>query len=278
MNKQSLILHWSVGVLMTLCLFACRKDPLPPYTLDSISKSQREVLGKRLELAMLTQPDIYPIRSAAGNENEIIYTYIQQYYNQATYRYQLDRRAPVDDRWNQNRLWRVRILNSDVPLAYCFPGGDFYISKGMLFLLKNEAELFALMSFEATLMQEKIILKELSEKYPTGTFLDLLEVGTSEGGLNSRDLLNELLNLYIEEIDLINIDQLTQVHICQSSAFNQYSLFQLLSSLENFGATQWLEQKSYEGRSDFLQRLSIPASCGTRITDGSYQEKVLDLL
>ncbi len=272
-------LHFYMLFFFMLFLAACQRPALEaPFVLEELSKNQRELLGKRLELALLTQPDIYPLRSSAGAENETLFKFIQAYFDQASFFYHRDRRSPSDNRWNQNKQWRVRILASNTPQSFCFPGGDFYISEGMLRLLKNEAELYSLMSFELTLMQEKIMLEELAEQYVAEDFIDLLELGSTKGGLNRQDLLISFFEITYEDYQLFEIDKLTIKHVCDSSAFFENALENCIQSIDQGNSNNWIAQKSYPGRIENIRNFPSLNNCGNRTTNGSYQSQVLDYL
>ena len=265
--------------LLAGILGGCKRSTIPPpYVFDEITKSQRELLGKRINLAILTQPDIFPLRSSAGPNNEILYGYLQAYYDQATFFYRIDEEGGGPGSWNQNRQWRVYVLDIDSPNAFVIPGGDFFITEGMLSQLNNESELFALMSFEASLLQSRLILSELAEQYVAEDFIDLLELGNSKGGLDRQDLLVDFLGIEYEDFQLINIDETTAMHICDASAFRQQSLSQLIKSFPANSDSPWFLQKSYGSRIEKIESFISAPNCGNRSTDGSYQEEVLDLL
>ena len=272
------------GVLAFLLLLGvgisgCKRPAAPaPYVLEEISNAQRELLGKRISLAILTQPDLYPLRSSAGSNNEVIYNYLQAYYDQANYFYRLAEENEITGKWNPNRQWRVYILETEVADAFTIPGGDFFITEGLLAQLNNESELFALMSFEASLIQSGVILSELAGQYVAEDFIDLLELGTSEGGLNRQDLLIGFQEINYEVDQIINIDEMAAMHICDASAFRKQSLSQLIKSFPINADSPWLNQKSFGGRIEKIESFSSAPNCGNRITDGSYQTNVLDLL
>jgi len=265
--------------LLGIGVSSCKRPGVPaPYVLEEITKSQRELLGKRISLAILTQADLFPLRSAAGSENEIMYSYLQAYYDQVTYLYRVAENDHLTGEWNPNRNWRVHILATDIVNAFTIPGGDFFVSEGMLSQLNNESELFALMAFEASLMQAGVILSELAEQYVAEDFIDLLELGSSEGGLDRQDLLIGFLNIDYEASQIINIDEMSAMHICDASAFRKQSLSQLIKSFPNNSDAPWLEQKSYGGRIEKIESFFTAPNCGSRITDGSYRTNILDLL
>ncbi len=267
-----------VILLLGVVLSGCRRPSIPPpYVLEEITNDQRELLGRRISLAILTQPDAYQIRSSAGQNNEIIYEYLQAYYDQASYFYRITEDIG-NGTWDKNRQWRVYVLKSSLQNAFVIPGGDFFITEGMLAQLSNESELFALMSFEASLMQSRIMLSELADQFVAEDFIDLLEIGTSKNGLNRQDLLIRFLEIVYEESQLINIDEITAMHICNASAFRKQSLSQLIKSFPNNSDSPWLVQKSYGGRIEKIESFDSAPNCGNRTTDGSYQENILDFL
>jgi len=260
-------------------LTGCKRPTLPPpYVLEEITHAQRELLGKRISLAILTQESSYPLRSSAGTNNEIIYSYLQAYYDQASFLYRTTKDDLITGSWDNNRQWRVHILASDYVNAFAIPAGDFFITEGFLAQLNNESELFALMAFEASLVHEKLILSELANQFVAEDFIDLLEIGTSEGGLNRQDLLAGLMAIEYEDGQLINIDEVAAMHICDASSFRKQSLSLLIESFPGNSDSFWLEQKSYGSRIEKIESFASAPNCGNRITDGSYQTNVLDLL
>ena len=83
---------------------------------------------------------------------------------------QLDNQSPSDNRWSGD--WQIYIIDNDVEKhAFTLPGGDLFITTGMLTSFEKEYELYYLLTFEATLMHEGYLLDLLKQEYNSLTLL-----------------------------------------------------------------------------------------------------------
>ena len=268
-------------MMLALAFSSCRKDPSIPLPSD-FTKEKREHLGDFVKVAISSDPVNYPILPLT-NDFDSTYWYIQKLYNQVTRAMRVDGFAPEDNRWSSDRDWQVTILNQDdLKTAFITPAGHIYLSTGLLKSLTKENQLYYILAFEATLMNEKFLFNRLINQYNTTTLDDFLNGNTSNNGPTLLDIAQTISNIEFDQDVVEDIDRRAISLICKTSIFDRTGIISVLDLLDETD-TKWLQtRKSYDFRNqlDFIMNLPVNSEgdCGTFVTNGGYQKYVLDSL
>ncbi len=265
--------------LILLVSIAGCKEPIEPPSSESITKADREVLGKKLLGLIKNRPIEYPILANSG-EDTLAYQFVQTLYNQATAAIRLDLNSPISNRWNQDKDWEIYILDkNDVVDAFSLPGGSLFITTGFLKSIKREYELFYLLSFEANLINEKYLLNRMVSEYNTVNLLNIIDGAVESNGIAVSQVMKDATEFVFSESEVGNIDAETVPSICNTSVYRGDGIAEIIAhSTENLN--YWLQKRmDYGGRGDTAIRLAEEAgNCGSLRTTGAYQEFVLDIL
>lgn len=262
---------------MALIFTNCQDNSLQVPTKDEFTKEKRESLGKMISNDIASNFSILP----EDEPYDSLYWYTQTLYNQATSIMLLDKQSPVDNRWNPEREWKVRIINDEnLKHAFTLPGGDIYLTTGLLNCLDREHELFYLLTFEALLMHEGYILNRLIEEYNSLTINNLIEGRDTGNEITLEDIAADLPELVFENSVVELCDRETVASICNTSILEPTGINTLLldASIIN---SEWLDSRpSYGGRSskvlDFAN--DNAGDCGSSTGMGNYQTFVLGVL
>lgn len=260
----------SYVLLLIGLLFAtagCRKSLLDVPLPSEITKTHREAIGAYVQEQLAAQPEFEILTPT--EQNAAAYELVQELYLQATNVMRLDNKSPDANRWSANRLWQVYIINDVQHTAFVLPGGDLYISTGLLRSLQSESELYGILATEAIVMNEKYLLEKMIIAYSTKT---LVQIAEGDALTDSRiesisydvPMFSYLLD-FSEEIK-------TKVYelICDSSIYTPRAILNLKSRLST--SDQWLSTRPIG-----LSNLS-ELDCGNVETTGLYQSMILDVL
>jgi hypothetical protein len=264
-------------LLFTL-LPACRGDfPQVPDSED-FTKAYQERLGEKLLTKIAAEQRFLP---QLPPYDTTVYWYVQTLYNQATTAMRLDMQSPPGNRWQTDRTWRIFIMDNDsLRHAFVLPGGDLFISTGMLRSFQREYELYYLLAFEAAAMHHGHLLDRLIGEYNALALYNLIDGKTTDNGLTINDLATAFPSLVFDENTVEILDQETQAIICQSSIFAPDGILPFLSN-PDFEQAQWRQTwPSYPGRQATIvaRSESQAASCGTFTGEGNYCRYVLNPL
>jgi len=276
MNPYRCHIHFVFLLLLFALFFGCQRSPLGPILdISDISRAEQEVLGKRMFIHISTSPELFKLKPSVGPTNSRIYSFLQNQYNQVHHFIKLDRFSPEEDRWSADKKWTVRIIDNEESFSFCLPGGDLFLSTGILKKIENEAQLYALMSFEVLAMNARTQLERISTDYNSGEFIDIIKLGASTSSdIGIPEMVQTLINLQYETIQLQALDRNTYDHICNSSAYAPMALGMLNQSLSE---TLWIERKGYASRISFIEELP-QGSCGSIFKIGDFQSEVKDFL
>lgn len=261
----------SYKYLLLVCLFlfvGCRRDLYDvPYPSD-ITKDHREAIGEYINERIFDDPINYPVLEKTET-NATAFSLIQALYDQVTNTMRLDNKSPDSNRWSNGRKWQIRIINLDKQMAFSVPGGDLYISKGILKALNSESELYYLLAMEATLMNERYLLREMIKAYSTRTLMSIAENQSStDPRINDITLAIPQITFGVELSDIISY-QVSET-ICDSSIYSPLKAEQLEDQLMK--TDQWLSTRPIKKFKD------LSNNCGNVDTKGLYQTEVLDRL
>lgn len=272
-----------LSLLVLACFFAmfmgCKPESIEPPSSESIKKSDREVLGKRLLDLIKNRPIEYPILDNSGRDT-LVYQFVQTLYNQATAVIRLDLNAPIGNRWNQERDWTVHILDEDNTIdAFTLPAGDLFITTGFLKSIEREYELFYLLSFEANLIDEKYLLSRMVSEYNTVNLLSIINGAVENNGISVVRVMNDATEFVFNESEVGKIDAVTVPSICKTSIYRGDGISEIIGhGVAN--TNYWLQKRmTYGDRANRIIKLEEDAgNCGSLRTNGAYQDFVLDVL
>ena len=255
----------------------CDEPVEPGPTPEDITKEKRERLGDLIQEIILDSPNDFPILNRQVKGDSVIQEYLQTLYNQATNQIRLDRTSSISNRWDQNRPWRLTIIDDPNRFAFSLPSGYFYISSGFLQGLSKGYEVYYLMCFEAVNVSEDFLLNNLINEYSTTTLLNLIEQPTSFSSEAFRELAIYLKKEIAYEATVVQeIDQLTAQLICETSVFDRFGIIPILNVID--AREQWRDTRpSYADRLNYINSLRIE-DCGAVKTTGAYKKLVLDNL
>lgn len=273
-RPSRLVKAFSLPIICSMLFFACQGDLPEVPDEKSFTKESLEKLGNMLRNELLLQHEFL---AELPPYDTSVYWYIQTLYNQATSVMHLDKQSPTYDQWNHERLWKVYIIKQEERLAFALPGGDFFISTGMLKSFKKDYELYALLSFEATLMNDGHLLAQWTKKYNTLTISNLIEGNATPNQLTAELLAEEMILLPFETTVVETADESAIENTCNTSLLNPLGLMPILENPDFSGSTWLLTRPSYDGRHQYLPAVADDA-CETRQRGNNYQRYVLDRL
>ena len=273
--------YWIILMMLVLAFSSCRKPPVVPNPSD-FTKAKREHLGDLVKVAISANPDNFPVLPLTNNFDST-YWYIQKLYNQVTRAMRVDGFAPADNRWDSNRDWQVTIINKDeLKTAFITPGGHIYLSTGLLKSLTKENQLYYILAFEATLMNDDFLFHRLVNQFNTTTLDNLLNGIPSNNEPTLNDIAEAISNIEFDTDVVEIIDRRAISLICKTSIFDRSGIISVLDLLDETD-TKWLQtRKSYEVRDQLDFILNLPVNpggdCGTFVSNGGYQKYILEKL
>jgi hypothetical protein len=284
MNKMNCVTNSLLAVycLALICFFpSCQNNFDEPLKPSEFNKELREKLGDITRVAIANDVANFNILPNVPPYDTSVYWYVQNLYNQATNLLRIDHQSIESDRWNYDRRWRVTILDEEEINAYAIPGGHFYITTGFLKVLETEHELYYVLAFEASLMNEKVLLNRLISEYNTTKLEDIIKQIPIADGTDSRKLALSLRNLDFNEEDVLKVDNYTADLICSTSIFDRTGIVPILNRLQDNPNFAWLQTRYYDSasRKDYVLNILNPeGNCGAVKSNGGYQRYILDIL
>lgn len=275
MNK---VLQYTFGsaclVFIILVSNACQKSILPPIKPSEITKIERENLGDLMRFEIAAQTNTFDILPNAPPYDTTIYRFINALYQQVTTPMRINRSERSSDAWNKDRFWEVTILKDDVANAFVLPGGHFYITTGLLSQLEEEYELYYILAFEASLMNERYLLNRLIAEYNTLTLVELANELESQEGVTIEEIIDLIPRLEFQPELIQIIDEKVGDLICESSSMDRKGIIPVLGK-----SIDWLKYRpSYGNRLITIENLTESDKCGSFTTNGNYKKQVLDYL
>jgi hypothetical protein len=266
-----------------LVFSACHREKINPIAPDQFTKPQLESLGQILQHSIADHQEDFALLPNSAPYDTSIYWFIQTLYDQATNVMRVDHQSPEDNRWTLDRQWKVHILVDEVRNAFILPGGDFYITTGLLSILKEEYELYYILSFEANLMNEGLLLETLVSEVNATRLDEMIRRNFEPDNVEIIQLSRTLSTLSFDPTDIQHNDQTTINSICNTSQWNRYGLIPLLENFDT-GVVWFNYRISYNNRIEWLLNLEPEqvANCGSLKTNNpsgeGYKRYVLDWL
>jgi predicted Zn-dependent protease len=265
-----------VLILLTIFLFPACQGELPDVpTKEEFTREKFEKLGSLLQPGIL---ETYQFLPQVPPYDTTVYWYVQTLYNQATTVMHRDMQSAPGNRWDKNRLWRVFIIDDDnLRHAFTLPGGDLFISTGMLRSFKKEYELYYLLTFEANLMHAGDMLNRLILEHNSLTINNIIEGNEGANGITADILAEELPQLDYDENTIKKNDQRTVRSICETSILDPTGIGPFLLTPESEDAL-WLQTRpSYDGRTSVIASM-VEGGCGDKKGLGNYDRFILNVL
>ncbi|MCF8244202.1 MAG: hypothetical protein K9J37_03520 [Saprospiraceae bacterium] len=255
---------------------ACQGDLPNVPTEQTFTKEKLEKIGTMLRNELLDQHEFLPELPPYDTS---VYWYVQTLYGQATSTMHLDRQSPVYNKWDQDRQWEVFILKNDTErLAFTLPGGDFFISTGMLKSFQKDFELYALLSFEATLMDDGYLLAQWVKEYNSLTINNLIEGNDQPNPLTAEVLAQEMTSFVFAPETIEAVDKAAIDNTCATSILDPVGLLPFISN-SDFISARWLQTRpSYEDRDKLLPDMANMRCQNDQQGNGNYKRFVLEVL
>lgn len=272
---------WSTIVLVFLAFvlsYSCvpeYEEPIVPPS--QFTKEQREALGDKIKIAIAFEDERFPVLPNIPPYDTTIYHFVQTLYDQSTNKMRRDRRSPQSNKWNIDRPWTITILNRPEKNIFIIPGGGLYLTTGLLRDLETEHELYYLLAFEASLMNEKFLFHQIIHRINTNALTKIAEGSTRLDDPNIKNIVDLIDNLQFDADQIRSIDQLTLNVICESSIMNPMGISRIADQTDD--SWRWLDyRKNYNGRAEHLHHLLEGENCGAFKTNGNYARYVLSKL
>ncbi len=267
-----------IMIILSLFLFPACQGELPEVpTNKEFTKEKLEKLGTLVQPGILRNHDFLP---QVAPYDTTVYWYVQTLYNQASNVMHRDMQSAPGNRWDQNREWRVFIINNDESQhAFTLPGGDLFITTGMLKSFEKEYELYYLLTFEASLMHGGHLLNRLIFEYNSLTINNLIEGNEGANEITVDDIAEDLPHLDFDESTVREVDKYTVNSVCQTSILDPTGIGPFLLTSE-FEDAEWLQTRpSYESRVNIIASLlEGRTDCGHKKGLGNYERFILNVL
>jgi len=263
-------------VLLYSCAPAYEEPIIPP---SQFTKYQREALGDKVKIAIAFEDERFPVLPDIPPYDTTVYKFVQTLYDQATNEMRIDRRSPQNNKWNPDRPWKITILNLPEKNIFVIPGGGIYLTTGLLRSLETEHELYYLLAFEASLMNEKFLFYQLINRINTNALTKIVDGSARRDDPSADDIVALIDSLEFEADQVIALDKLTLDVICNTSIMDPMGIARIADQIDNDWF--WLDYRTnYIGRKDRLQLLldEQEESCGDFRTNGNYARYVLSRL
>ena len=274
-------LYFGIGLFGTFLLLAfllqgCQGNLVEVPDDDVFTKEKREQLGKLLMNDLLATHEFVP---KIPPYDTSVYWYVQTLFSQATNIMQLDRQSPSDNRWKGG--WEIYIIDNDAEQhAFSLPGGNLFLTTGILKSFKKEYELYYLLTFEAMLMHKGHLLNLLKEEYNSLTLINLIEGRATASGITITDLANDLPNLQFDKNTIKDTDHESVNSICNTSILEPTGILPALFEPALSDAKWFATRPSYTARPETIQGFADDnaGDCGGNLGNGNYQRYVLGVL
>lgn len=270
-----------VGFFYLFVLFlstsACKKQSVLP-DLEEFTRADREQLGEFIKWKLDTDETYTILPETAPYDT--LYWYVQTLYNQAISVIKRDQQSPSNNRWDNTRNWSISIIDTIEKTAFILPGGDLYLSTGLLKSFEKEYELYYFLAFEANLMHEDFLLKRLVREYNAITLRNVISGSAPANSTTLEIIAEELPALDFVTETVESIDRFTIETICQTSVYNRVGIAPFLLNPDNEESPWLASRKSYNGRAEHLQVIELVGNfdCGDFKGDGQYGAYVLEVL
>ncbi len=274
---------WSAIIVISLALFllySCvpeYEEPIIPPS--QFTKYQRETLGDKVKIAIAFKDERFPILPNIPPYDTTIYNFVQTLYDQVTNEMRRDRRSPQSNKWDIDRPWKVTIINRPEKNIFVIPGGGIYLTTGLLRSLETEHELYYLLAFEASLMNDKFLFYQIINQINTNALTKIVNGSARRDDPSADDLVEIIDNLEFSSEQVKTLDQNTLEVICSSSIMDPLGISRIAQ--QTGSDWLWLDYRTnYSGREDNIQRLleDREEDCGSFTTNGNYYRYVLSKL
>lgn len=165
-----------VFLVVPSLMMSCSKTE----SLIDFTEEDEILLGEKLAMAIAGDPDFSIIPSEG---NSIAYGYVDSRLNEITSSAALTK--------SESFSWTITLLDDDTRQAFALPGGNLYVSTGMIFYLVNEDQFSGLLAYLIANVDRSYITERLFFKYGVNGLKSIAASGD-----------NERLKQIIDDLDL----------------------------------------------------------------------------
>ena len=255
-----------MGFLIAFVLFgfsACKKsnpDDIVHINKEDYTAEDQKIFGDNLHEAILSSDQF----------NKLDRTSFSEFYNHLETTYQtLSKTTLIENR--DLFSWDVTILKDDEQrMAFCAPGGHFYIYTGLLKYIKAEHELVAVMAHEIHYANTGIVMDALKAEFNSDAFL-LGDIFLGNEVNEAEDVAYFLANHIYDVADVQAADEFALEIICPF-LYNPMGLTNLLERAIQTSNLDWLHRRPGSGnRLNILNKRAI--ECGNIEEDPTFGER-----
>ncbi len=270
----SRVLPYLALLALAILTPACAPDDDDVIKPSEFTKAQREDLGDLVQGAIQSNTREYSILPDIAPYHEA-YDHLRRLYSQAYDNLRRDRHSQSSDRWDTEREWQVHILLDEQKNAFILPGGHLYLTTALLKSIHAENELYYIMAFELTLMNEKYLFNRLLNQFNTTILVNLVNGSPSPNGATPNSIAQALSTIDFEEEDIFISDEKTIDLICETSIWDPSGLIPIYASNVEQDML-WIERRDYDGRASRVGQLAQrDGGCGILVSNGEYLQKVV---
>ncbi len=268
-NRFSGFNAWMFLVISaSLLLSSCdgnEPDDVVRIDKTTFSIEDQKAFGDNLHKVYKNTPDEFNVLSTT--EFSDLYNHLEATFNILVQQTAVENRDKFD--------WELTILKDDSrAMAFCSPGGKFYIYSGLLKKLTGEDELVAIMAHEIHYANSGLAMEALIEKFDVVPFLlgDVFLGNEVEEAVEVAKYMRD--NSYNPEA-VLQGDSFAMDLVCPFQ-YNPTGLskFIIRSVPENL---DWIEKrKGSDNRLDLILQMESP--CGNLEEDPTFSERYMDLI
>jgi len=254
---------WLTSLLLIVSLFSCDETPsddIVHINKDTYNEEEQKTFGDNLHEIILSS-DQFDLLSRSQFAD--LYDHLETTFFTLSQTTLIENRDVFD--------WDVTILSDDNKrMAFCGPGGHFYIYTGLLKFLKGEHELVALMAHEIYYSNTGKVMDALLEEFGSDPFL-LGDIFLGYKIPEADDVALYLENHIYEAKDVKAADEFSLEVICPFQ-YNPVGLKSLLQRAILTTNLDWLHRRP--GTNNRLELLSEwESDCGNIEDDPTFAER-----
>jgi len=265
-----------LGVAFIAIFSSCGKEVQKPRPNDFTMEVRTE-LGVVLGDAISNNSDQFDILDR-DQYKENVYLYMDSMMTQASNLYYFNN---TESGWDQARKWKSFVIQSDEKYAFCIPGGDFYVSTGFLKVMQKDFELYYVMAFELTMMQNEVVINKL---FSLGieNIAAISANRVEPGDLSANDVIFSFIDpdFKYDSATVQEMDELTMNYICATSDYDRFGIVDIINNTPQMDGLWFNTRPGYAGRNNipFLNDIQLEeiSRCGNKLkTEGSLYETLI---
>lgn len=136
--------------------------------------------------------------------------------------------------------WDLSIVLDDSRNIFCFPGGHFYITTGLLKFIENESQLVGILANEIYYSESDILVNMLVRKY-NGVSLGDIFLGREPEKFTTSEITAYLIDVKFEIRDVLQADKLGLEIVCNFE-YHAMSISEFIEEAEVIEDFVWLDR------------------------------------